>query len=355
MNENRIAANLGPLEPLLADPAVSEIFVDAPDRIAAVRAGALVDVDARFESVQHLEQVIRAIAESLGRRFDESHPLLEARLPDGSRVTAVGLPIAIDGPALVLSKARKNTLGLDDLLQLGALSEPMLALLRGGVAGRASILVAGEAGAGKTTLLNALCALIAPEERIITVEQAGELALRQRRVVRLETRPANLEGRGAVTQRELVLQALRMFPERLVVGELSGGEAWPLVQAINGGHYGCMATVQASSPRDALARIELLAAASDPGVPLGGVREQVAGALDLLLQVSRGVDGVRRIAQIAEVQRLERDVIVLKELFVYAEGPGGAGQFRATGEIPAMLGLLRQRGVELSADLFRVS
>lgn len=355
MDEYRSPVNLGPLEPLLADPAVSEIFVDAPDRIAIVRAGALVDVDARFDDVQHLEQVIRAIAEPLGRRFDESHPLLEARLQDGSRVTAVGLPIAIEGPALVLSKARKNTLGADDLLRLGAWSEAMLALLRASVVGRASILVSGEAGAGKTTILNALCALIPAEERIITVEEAGELALRQRRVVRLETRPANLEGRGAVTQRELVLQALRMYPERLVVGDLRGGEAWPLIQAINGGHHGCLATIQASSPRDALARLELLAAGSDPGVPLGGVREQIAGALNLVLQVSRGPDGARRVTQIAEAQRLERDVIVLRELFVYAEGPGGAGQFRATGEQPAMLGLLRQRGVELPADLFRVS
>ena len=353
MSEYRIASDLGPLEPLLADPAVSEIFVDAPDRIAIVRAGALVDADARFDSAQHLEQVIRAIAEPLGRRFDESHPLLEARLPDGSRITAVGLPIAIDGPALVLSKARKNTLGADDLLRLGAWSEPMLGLLRGGVSGRASILVSGEAGAGKTTILNALCALLPAEERIITIEQAGELTLRQRRVVRLETRPANIEGRGAVTQRDLVLQALRMFPERLVVSELSGGEAWPLLQAINGGHYGCMASIQASSPRDALARIELLAVSSDPGVPLQVVREQVAGALGLVLQVARCADGVRRVTQIVEVQRIERDVIVLKDLFVYAEGVGGARQFRATGELPAMLGLLRQRGVDLPLDLFR--
>lgn len=353
MSEHLIAANLGPLEPLLADPAVSEIFVDAPDRIAIVRAGKLADVEARFDDAQHLEAVIRAIATPIGRRFDESHPLLEARLPDGTRVSAVGLPIAIDGPALVLSKARKNTLGADDLLRLGAWSEPMLALLRGCVAGRASILVAGEAGAGKTTFLNALCEFLPDEQRIITIEQAGELALRQRRVVRLETRPANIEGRGAVTQRELVLQALRMYPERLVVSDLQGGEAWPLIQAITSGHYGCMASIHASSPRDALARLELLAATSDPGVPLQGVREQIAGALNLVLQVARGADGVRRVTQIAEVRGIERDVIILRELFVYAERPGASGQFRATGELPAMLGLLRQRGVDLPPDLFR--
>jgi len=355
-----IAPNLGPLEPLMADPNISEIFVDGPSRVSAVRGGALEDLDTRFEGEQQLVEVIRAIAAPLGHRFDESHPLLEARMFDGSRVSAVCSPIALDGPALVISKARKGTFTADDLVQLGAWNEQIVAFLRACVAGRLNVLLAGNTASGKTTYMNLLCEMISGDERVITVEETGELALRQRRVVRLETRPPNLEGRGAVTLRDLVLQALRMYPERLVVGELRGAEVWPLIQAINNGHDGSMATIHASSPRDALARLEIMATSSDPSIPLINLREQIASALDLIVQVTRFADGRRRVTQIAEVQRLEREAIVLQDLFTYVEGPrdgehAASGRFSATGQLPAFLTLLRQRGVELSLELFKPS
>lgn len=356
MSDYPIAASLGPLEALLSDPEISEIFVDGPGRISVVRGGQLKDTAARFDHAQHLIEVVRAIVTPLGRRFDESHPLLDLRLPDGSRVSAAGPPIAIDGPALTISKAYKNTLDATDLVQRGALDTDTVAFLLGCVAGRANILVSGLQAAGKTTLLNVLGAMIPRDERIITIEEASELALPQRRVVRLETRPPNIEGRGAITQRDLVMQALRMFPERLLVGELRGGEAWPLIQAIATGHNGSMATIHASSPRDALARLELFVTASDPSIGLVSVREQAVRAIDLIVHMARGADGVRRVTQIAEVQPLERDVMVLHDLFMFAEDPHGAGlgagRLAATGQLPALLGRLRQRGVELPPDLF---
>jgi pilus assembly protein CpaF len=357
-DEYTIAPNFGPLEPLLADPKISEIFVDGPGRISVVRGGKLEDIDARFDDDQQLIQVIRAIAAPLGHRFDESRPLLEAREFDGSRISAVCTPIALDGPALVISKARKNTLSTDDLVRLGAWNEQIVTFLRGCVAGRMNILLAGNSASGKTTYMNLLCEMIPGDERIITVEETNELVLKQRRVVRLETRPPNLEGRGAITLRDLVLQALRMYPERLIIGELRGAEVWPLIQAINNGHDGSMATIHASSPRDALARLEIMATSSDPSIPLINLREQIASALNLIVQVTRFADGRRRMTQIAEVQRIEREVIVLQDLFTFVEGPRDAeqhdnGRFSATGQLPAFLTLLRQRGVELPLDLFK--
>jgi pilus assembly protein CpaF len=353
-----IAPNVGPLEPLLADPQITEIFVDGPGRISIVRSGKLVDLDARFDDEQQLVEVIRAIAAPLGHRFDESHPLLEARLFDGSRISAVCPPIALDGPALVISKAKKNTLSVDDLVGFGSWNEQIVTFLRGCVAGRMNILLAGNSASGKTTYMNLLCEMIPGDERIIAVQETNELVLKQRRVVRFETRPPNLEGRGAITLRDLVLQALRMYPERLIIGELRGAEVWPLIQAINNGHDGSMATIHASSPRDALARLEIMATSSDPSIPLINLREQVASALNLIVQVTRFADGRRRMTQIAEVQRIEREVIVLQDLFTFVEGPRDAeqrdnGRFTATGQLPAFLTLLRQRGVELSLDLFK--
>jgi len=352
-----VATNLGPLEPLLSDPNIIEIFVDGPGRISAVRGGKLEDVDTRFDDEQQLIQVIRAIAAPLGHRFDESHPLLEARMFDGSRISAVCPPIALDGAALVVSKARKNTLSTDDLVELGSWNEQIVAFLRGCVAGRMNILLAGNAASGKTTYMNLLCEMIPGDERVITVEETSELLLKQRRLVRLETRPPNIEGRGAITLRDLVVQALRMYPERLIIGELRGAEVWPLIQAINNGHDGSMATIHASSPRDALTRLEIMATSSDPSIPLINLREQVASALNLIVQVTRFADGRRRVTQIAEVQRMEREVIVLQDLFTFIEAPRDAdrpdnGRFSATGQLPAFLLLLRQRGVELPLDLF---
>jgi pilus assembly protein CpaF len=358
MSEHDVsAANLGPLLPLLEDPAVSEIFVDSPSRISMVRGGKLEDVGSRFDNEEHLLAVIRAIIAPLGCRFDESNPLLEARLFDGTRVSAVIGPIALDGPALVLSKARQNRLTEEDLLRFGVWDKTLISFLRACVAGRLSIIVAGNSASGKTTLMNLICAMIPAEERIITVEETNELWLTQQRVLRLEARPPNLAGKGAVTLRDLMVQALRMYPERLIVGELRGAELWPLIQAINNGHHGSMATMHATSPRDALARLEVLATSSDPAIPLLNVREQLASALDLIVQISRLADGTRRITQIAEVQRLEREAIAIQDLFTFVKGPSdGAqinGHFVATGQIPSFLTVLKQRGVDLPLDIFK--
>lgn len=353
--EYEIATDLGPLQLLLEDAQVSEIFVDNPSHISVVRAGKLEDVDARFDDDQHLVQVIRAISAPLGLRFDESHPLLDARLFDGSRVSAVCFPIALNGSTLAISKARKNTLSIDDLLRLGAWNDAIVTLLRGCVAGRLNILVSGGTASGKTTVMNLVCGMIPADERIITVEQAGELWLSQRRVVRLEARPANLAGRGAITGRDLLVHALRMSPERLIVGELSGDEAWPFIQAINNGHNGSMATIHAGSPRDALARLEMMVTSSDPSIPLLNVREQIASALDLIVQVVRMADGMRRVTHVTEVQRLERETIALQHLFTFVEAPGtqpSQGWFAAAGQLPAFLTTLKQRGVDLPLDLF---
>lgn len=348
--EYAIAPDLGPLQPLLEDPRISEIFVDNPGHISVVRSGRLEDVDARFEDDQHLVRVIRAIAAPLGQRFDESRPLLDARLFDGSRVSAVCSPIALNGSTLAISKARKNTLSADDLVRLGAWNDPIVAFLRACVAGRLNILVAGGTSSGKTTVLNLLCGMIPAEERIITVEEASELWLTQPRVVRLEARPANLAGRGAVTRRDLLVHALRMSPERLVVGELRGDEAWPFVEAINTGHDGSMAAIHAGGPRDALARLEMLVTSADPSIPLLNVREQIASALDLIVQIVRLADGARRVTYVSEVQRLERETIAIQHLFTFVEAPGdrpSQGRFAATGQTPSFLTTLKQRGVDL--------
>jgi pilus assembly protein CpaF len=248
---------------------------------------------------------------------------------------------------------------VEDLLRFGAWNEDMVAFMRSCVAGRLNIVVAGNSASGKTTLMNLICAMIPEEQRIITVEETNELWLTQRRVVRLEARPPNLAGKGAVTPRDLVLQALRMYPERLIVGELRGAEVWPFIQAINNGHHGSMATMHATSPRDALARLEIMATSADPAIPLLNVREQIASALNLIVQISRLADGSRRITHIAEVQRLEREAIVLQNLFTFIEnrrdGEQIQGHFSATGQIPSFLTLLKQRGVDLPIELFERS
>jgi pilus assembly protein CpaF len=350
--------DLGPLEPILQDPEVSEILVDGPDRIYIERRGKLEDVDAQFQDAEHLLRVIRTIVEPLGQTVDESHPIVDVRLFDGSLVTAVIRPICLDGPALVIRKFRRSELTFDDLVGYESLSQAMVAFLHGCVVGRANILVTGSVGAGKTTLINLIAALIPEAERIITIERASELQLRQRRVVRLEARPPNIDGKGAISAADLVLQALKMRPERLIVGELSGAEVWPLMQALNTGHDGSMATMHATSPRDALARLEIMATSSDPAVPLLNVREQVASAIDLIVQINRLVDGSRKVTHITEVQRMEREVIASQDIFTFVEGPLDetrrvTGRFAATGQPPSFLMKLRQCGVELPVDLFK--
>ena len=351
---------LGPLEPILQDPEVTEILVDAPDRIYFVRRGKLEDADGRFDDAEHLLRVIRAIVEPLGQPVDESHPLVDVRLFDGSMVTAVIHPISLDGPALVIRKFRKLELALDDLVEYNSLSQNMVAFLRACVLGMVNIVVAGGSGAGKTTLLNLIAEMIPRDQRVITIESASELQLPQRRVVRLESRPPNLAGKGAISVADLVLQALKMRPERLIVGELRGAEVWPLLQAINNGHDGSMATIHATSPRDALARLEIMATSADPAVPLLNVREQMASALDLVVQVDRLADGSRKVTHIAEVLRLEREAIAMQDIFTFVEGPRDeaqrvTGRFTATGHMPSFLLRLQQRGADLPVDIFKPS
>jgi pilus assembly protein CpaF len=358
MSTHNTTNDLGPLTALLADPEVLEIMVDGPDRIYVERGGKLEDVDARFDDPEHLLRAIQAIVMPLGLRADESHPLIDARLFDGSRMSAVLAPICLNGPALNIRKFVKSQPTFADLVRFGSLSETMVAFLSGCVVGRMNILVSGGTGSGKTTIVNLIAEQIPADERIITIEDASEIHLRQKRVVSLESRPANLEGKGAITLADLVRQALKMRPERLIVGELRGAEVWPLLQAINNGHDGSMAATHANSPRDALGRLEIMATSADPAVPLLNVREQIAAALDLVVQTARLADGSRRITHIAEVQRMEREVIALQDIFTFVEGPRDekqriTGRFVATGAIPSFLNKLRQRGVDLSLDLFR--
>jgi pilus assembly protein CpaF len=360
MSDQNTAVDLGPLEPILSDPAVTEIFVDSPERISIVRKGRLEDTDARFDSQEHLIAIIRALVTPLGRRFDESNPLVDVRFSDGSRMTAVISPIALEGPAVVFTKYRKGHVTMEDLVGFGSLSEEIVAFVRGCVAGRMNIVVAGNSNSGKTTIINLIAAMIPDGERVITIEETSEIQIERRRMVRLEARPANVEGKGTVTVKDLVVQALRMYPERLIVGELRGGEVWPLIQAINNGHDGSMATMHATSPRDALGRLEIMATSADPSVPLLNVREQMAGALDLIVQTSRLADGSRKITHITEVQRLEREVIQLQDIFTFVEEPRNGderirGRFAKTGQIPTFLPKLRQRGVDLPVDMFRPS
>jgi pilus assembly protein CpaF len=359
-DQNTDAVDLGPLEPILNDPEVTEIFVDSPERISVVRKGRLEDTDARFDSREQLIEIVRALVMPLGRRFDESNPLVDVRFSDGSHMTAVISPIALEGTAVVISKYRSERLTIEDLVGFGSLSQEIVAFVRACVAGRLNIVIAGNSNSGKTTVMNLFAAMIPGDERVITVEEVSEIHIAHRRMVRLESRPANLAGKGAVTVKDLVVQALRMRPERLIVGELSGAEVWPLLQGINNGHNGSMATMYATNPRDALARLEIMATSADPAVPLLNVREQMATALDLIVQISRLADGTRKITHVTEVQRLEREVIQLQDLFTFVEGPRNGderiqGRFAATAQIPTFLHKLRQHGVELSVDLFKPS
>jgi pilus assembly protein CpaF len=350
-------SNLGPLEAILSDPEVSEVLIDGPDRIYVERRGKLEDVDARFDSADHLLQVIRAILAPLGQGIDESHPIVDARLFDGTLMTAIIPPICLNGPAMTLRKFKDEQFTFEDLIRFGSLNDSMVQFLRACVIGGVSMIVSGNTGSGKTTVMNLIASMIPPDERIITIERVSELRLRQRRRVTLEARPPNLSGRGEVSMADLVTAALKLRPERLIVGELNGAEIWPLLHALNAGHDGSMSLIHANSPRDALARMEIMATSAEPSIPLLNVREQMASALSLIVQTQRLANGRRKITHITEVQRLERETIALQDIFVFVEGSGdsasqSAGHFRATGHVPSFLPALRQRGAELSLDLF---
>jgi pilus assembly protein CpaF len=349
---------LGPLEPLLKDHDISDILVNRFDRIYVERNGVLSEAqDVSFKDDKHLLRIIERIVSSVGRRVDESQPMVDARLLDGSRVNAIIPPLALDGPAMSIRRFRTDKLGHQDLVDRDSLTQPMLDFLRAAVASRLNVLVSGGTGAGKTTLLNVLSSFISEGERIISIEDAAELMLRQRHVVRLETRPSNIEGKGAIRQRELVINALRMRPDRIIVGEVRGEEALDMLQAMNTGHDGSLTTIHANSARDALTRLHTMVAMANLNIPDKAMRQQISSALNLVIQVSRQADGTRKVTSISEITGMEGDVITMQEIFMFEkigitrEGKV-SGRFRASGIRPKCSDRLAAAGMPLPADMF---
>jgi pilus assembly protein CpaF len=349
---------LGPLEPLLNDTEISDILVNRFDQVYVERNGVLAEAeDVSFKDNRHLLRIIERIVSSVGRHIDESHPMVDARLADGSRVNAVIPPLALDGPALSIRRFRTDRLAAQDLVERESLTQPMLDFLRAAVACRTNVIVSGGTGAGKTTLLNVLSGFISDRERVVTIEDAAELTLRQRHVVRLETRPANIEGRGAIRQRELVINALRMRPDRIVVGEVRGEEAVDMLQAMNTGHDGSLTTVHANSTRDALHRLDTMVAMANLNLPDRAVRQQIASAVNLVIQITRLGDGTRKVTGISEITGMEGEIITMHDIFVFERtgiGPNGkvTGRFRATGIRPRCAERLLAAGVHLPMDMF---
>ena len=348
---------LGPLEALLRDPAVSDILVNRHDLVFVEREGKLQETDIVFKDDRHLLQIIERIVSSVGRRIDESSPMVDARLQDGSRVNAIIAPLALDGPVLSIRRFRTDRLGAHDLVGRESLTQPMLDFLKAAVACRLNIIVSGGTGAGKTTLLNILSSFIGTTERIVTIEDAAELMLRQRHVVRLETRPANIEGKGAVKQRDLVVNALRMRPDRIIMGEVRSEEALDMLQAMNTGHDGSLTTIHSNSARDALYRLDTMVAMANLSIPERAIRQQIASAINLIIQISRQSDGTRRVTGITELTGMEGEVITMQDIFLFEKTglrPDGkvCGRFRATGIRPKCSDRLAQAGFRLPADMF---
>jgi pilus assembly protein CpaF len=348
---------LGPLEPLLRDPSISDILVNTYRHVFVERGGKLERVEALFQDNKHLMRVIDRIVSGVGRRVDDSSPMVDARLADGSRVNAIIPPLAVDGPLLSIRRFPAERLKSDDLVTLRALTRPMIDFLAHCVRARLNCLISGGTGAGKTTLLNVLSGFIGDRERIVTIEDAAELQLHQEHVVRLETRPPNVEGKGAVRQRQLVINALRMRPDRIVVGEVRGEEALDMLQAMNTGHDGSMTTVHANAPRDALSRIETMIAMGATHLAERAMRQQVASAIQLVVQQTRLSDGSRKITSISEITGMEGDVITMQEIFVFekigiTQDGKVIGRFRATGVRPKCCERLKASGIHLPADMF---
>lgn len=348
---------LGPLEVLLRDPSISDILVNRFNQVYIERDGRLEETEIVFRDDRHLMQIIERIVSSVGRRIDESSPMVDARLADGSRVNAIIPPLALDGPAMSIRRFRTDRLGAQDLVTRESWTEPMMEFLTAAVGSRLNVIVSGGTGAGKTTLLNILSSFIGGNERVVTIEDAAELALRQRHVVRLETRPANIEGKGAVRARELVVNALRMRPDRIIVGEVRSEEALDMLQAMNTGHDGSLTTVHANSPRDALYRLDTMVAMANLNIPERAVRQQISSAINLIVQVSRMADGTRKVTGIAEITGMEGDVITMQDIFVFERqglGPDGKvrGRFRATGIRPKCNDRLAAAGTPLRMDMF---
>ena len=349
----------GPLEELLSQPTITEIMCNGYNDIYVEKAGKLIHTDVSFTDEAHLRQVIEKIVATVGRRIDESSPMVDARMLDGSRVNAMLPPVAVDSPVLTIRRFPAKPFTIDDLIRLGAVSEDAGNFLQAAVLGKLNMIVSGGTGTGKTTLLNILGDFVPPDERIITIEDAAEIRLSQPHVVRMEARPANIEGAGQIGIRDLVRNALRMRPDRIIVGEVRGGEALDMLQAMNTGHEGSLTTIHSNSPRDALTRLDTMVMMAGYDLPVRAIRGQVAAALDVIIQIQRFGDGSRRITHISEIQGMEGDIITLQDIFRYSFAEGGSasasssGSLKPTGLRPKVIEKLQDKGVDVPARLFR--
>ncbi|MDA5093097.1 CpaF family protein [Aliiroseovarius sp. KMU-50] len=348
---------LGPLEPLIGDDSISDILVVGPERVFIERFGRLEETKVRFKDENHLMRIVQKIVASVGRRVDESSPLVDARLADGSRVNVAVRPVAVDGPQVSIRKFSRSPYSLDKLVQNNALPAQMAELLSAAVEGKISLIISGGTGSGKTTLLNALSAYIPHEERLVTIEDAAELQLQQPHVVRLETRPPSIDGRNEILQRDLVKNALRMRPDRIVIGEVRGGEAFDMLQAMNTGHEGSMTTIHANNPRDAISRVEQMVGMAGMPMSQNAIRSQISSAIRMIVQVDRQRDGSRRLVSISELTGMEGDVIQLQEVMKFvrkgiSEDGMIEGEFRATGIRPRFLEELETLGLKLNKEMF---
>jgi pilus assembly protein CpaF len=348
----------GPLEILLKDPTISDIMINGPHKIYVERRGKLEKTDVKFRDNQHLLQIIDRIVSKVGRRVDETSPMVDARLPDGSRVNAIIPPLALDGAAMSIRRFGTNPLKLEDLLNFKAFTKEMAILMEAAIKARLNVLISGGTGCGKTTLLNTLSSFISPDERIVTIEDAAELQLQQDHVVRLETRPPNIEGKGEVTTRDLVKNSLRMRPDRVVIGECRGPEALDMLQAMNTGHEGSMTTLHANTPRDALARLENMIMMGGFELPVKALRQQIASAVDLIIQANRLQGGPRKVTCICEVIGMEQEIIVMQDIFKFSQlgidqNGRSFGQFVSTGVRPTFMHKLESAGIRLAGNLFQ--
>lgn len=348
----------GPLEVLLKDPTISDILVNGPHKVYVERRGKLEKTDVKFRDNEHLLQIIDRIVSKIGRRVDETSPMVDARLPDGSRVNAIIPPLALDGPSLSIRRFGANPLKLEDLLNYKAFTPDMALLMEACIKARLNVIISGGTGCGKTTLLNTLSAFIPHDERLVTIEDAAELQLQQDHIVRLETRPPNIEGKGQITTRDLVRNALRMRPERIIIGECRGAESLDMLQAMNTGHSGSMTTLHANTPRDAQARLETMIMMAGMELPIKAMRQQISSAVDVIIQANRLQGGPRKITSITEVMGMEQDVIIMQEVFRYKQlgidqNGRAHGQFEASGVRPTFVARLEAAGIKLPSNLFQ--
>jgi pilus assembly protein CpaF len=348
----------GPLEALLKDPTISDILINGPVNIYVERRGKLEKTEIKFRDNDHLLQIIDRIVSKVGRRVDETSPMVDARLPDGSRVNAIIPPLALDGPTVSIRRFGANPLKLEDLLNYKAFTPEMAMLMEAAIKARLNVIISGGTGSGKTTLLNTLSSFIPNDERVITIEDAAELQLQQEHVVRLETRPPNIEGKGAVTTRDLVRNALRMRPERIIIGECRGAESLDMLQAMNTGHAGSMTTLHANNPREGLSRLETMIMMGGFEMPVKAMRQQIASAVDLIIQANRLQGGPRKVTSITEVCNMEQDVIIMQDIFKFKQlgidqNGRAFGQFESTGVRPTFVGRLEAKGIKLPSNLFQ--